>query len=134
MNKLIHLTLIILQIPFANAQVRLNVTLHQIEDIRITEVSCYKERKDLVVELSATSFATQPSFIRYELLQLEKNKTYELLHNGSRATFISDTKPAYLVQAKSGENSHQFTLRTTGISKSQCSQIKESIRLSIEPM
>jgi len=135
MNKFIG-TLILLsfQAPLAIAQVRLNITFHSIEDIRVNNISCIKKNKDLVIETHVESFATQPSFIRYELLQLEKGKSYQLKHNDSKEFLISDRSPSYLAPIKAGSLDHHFTLVFKETPFSQCHLLKESARMSIEPI
>lgn len=135
MNKFIPALLFaILQLPHAYAQVRLNVTFHSIEDLRLNNITCKKTDKDLIIETQVESFATQPSFIRYELLQLERNQSYLLKHHDFRDFLISDNSPAYLATIKAGTQLHQFTLRFKNTSFSQCNSLKENIRISIEPL
>lgn len=122
----------------SSAQVQLNVTFHPMKSLETMEdkAKCIKQDKDLIYTLPLETFVIPSSeYLRFELLHIDAETTYKLYYNdGKTPKILTRQNPYYLVTSKAGAQKHVFKLKLVNSEGTSCENLKNHIRLTLEPM
>lgn len=119
------------------AQVQLNVIFRPLAQIDVfhSDIQCVVENKDLHVSVPLETFVIPDGeVLRFELLKVNPTKSYTLTYNNKVRVLLTEKRPYFIARVGLKDESHRFDLIIPNASLQSCEKIRESIRLSLEPM